>query len=185
MFKIKNWGTHQPKMRTDRNVIWIKVYKRLLEDYDYQILTDSNRATLIELWLLGAENNGILPDVKEIAFRLRREKSFINKQLEELSSFVCQDVSESLPRNKKNVSLDVDVDVEVKKPNIIINAKADVVKKKSEYFDINRLTELTFKDLEIILDTKSNIDPKESLKSLNAKKVPLLPDGLKILHFTR
>jgi|TARA_R110000787_G_scaffold75181_3_gene166692 hypothetical protein len=135
MFKIKNWGTHQPKMRTDRNVIWIKVYKRLLEDYDYQILTDSNRATLIELWLLGAENNGILPDVKEIAFRLRREKSFINKQLEELSSFVCQDVSESLPRNKKNVSLDVDVDVEVKKPNIIINAKADVVKKKSEYFD--------------------------------------------------
>ena len=57
--------------------------------------------------------------------------------------------------------------------------------KKSEYFDINRLTELTFKDLEIILDTKSNIDPKESLKSLNAKKVPLLPDGLKILHFTR
>ena len=90
MYKIKNWDEHQPSLRPDRNVIWIKVYRRILEDYDWGNLSDSNKATLIELWLLASENEGNLPKVEEIAFRLRRDKSFINKQLNELSSFVLE-----------------------------------------------------------------------------------------------
>ena len=68
MYKIKNWQEFQPPLRSDRNVIWIKLYRKLLDDFDWSNLTDSNKATLIELWLLASENEGKLPDINEISF---------------------------------------------------------------------------------------------------------------------
>ena len=87
------------------------MYRRLLEDFDYQNLTDTNKATLIELWLIASEDQGSLPEINEICFRLRRDKPFIIKQLQQLSSFVLQDVDKKLPKVKQNVSLDIDVDI--------------------------------------------------------------------------
>jgi len=121
MFKIKNWKEHQPNLRKDRNVIWIKVYRRLLEDFDYQNLTDTNKATLIELWLIASEDQGSLPEINEICFRLRRDKPFIIKQLQQLSSFVLQDVDKKLPKVKQNVSLDIDIDVDIKKNRVEVD----------------------------------------------------------------
>jgi len=108
MFKIKNWEEHQPSLRPDRNVIWIKVYRKILDDFKWNNLTDSNKATLIELWLLSSENEGNLPDVEEIAFRLRKDKSFINKQLDQLSLFVLQVGNKSLPSRQQVGSLEVE-----------------------------------------------------------------------------
>ena len=112
MFKIKNWKEHQPSLRPDRNVIWIKVYRRILEDYDWGNLSDSNKATLIELWLLASENEGSLPSVDEIAFRLRKDKSFINKQLEQLSTWVLPIGNKSATSSRQNVSTEVEVDID-------------------------------------------------------------------------
>jgi len=124
MYTIKDWNEHQPPLK-DRNVIWIKVYRRLLEDYDFISLSDSNQATLIKLWLLASENHGKLPNIEEIAFRLRKEKDFIIKQLLELSVFVLNDDDstitpcEQLDNNlvtsgKQNVSLEKSRDREEK-----------------------------------------------------------------------
>lgn len=112
MYYIKNWKEHQPSMKPDRNVIWIKVYRRLLEDYGWNQLSDSNKATLLELWLLASENNGQLPDIEEISFRLRKDVDYIKTQLKQLSTFVKQDVSESETKRKQVVSLEVDVEIE-------------------------------------------------------------------------
>mgnify|MGYP005999909549 FL=1 len=101
--QIKNWKQFQPPLRSDRNVIWIKLYRKILDDFEWSNLTDSNKASLIELWLLASENEGNLPSVDEISFRLRKDKSFINKQLEQLSSFVLQDVAEVLPNRLPRV----------------------------------------------------------------------------------
>ena len=107
MFKIKNWQEFQPPLRPDRNVIWIKLYRKILDDFDWSNLTDSNKATLIELWLLASEKEGTLPSVDEISYRLRKDKSFINKQLNQLSAFVLQDDADSatgrLPRVRERV----------------------------------------------------------------------------------
>ena len=103
MFKIKNWQEFQPPLRADRNVIWIKLYRKLIDDFDWSNLTDSNKATLIELWLLASENEGNLPSIDEISFRLRKDKSFINKQLSQLASFVLQDAAEVLPNRLPRV----------------------------------------------------------------------------------
>lgn len=109
---IKNWKEHQPSMKSDRNVIWIKVYRRLLDDYSWNKLNDSNKATLLELWLLASESNGELPDFDEIAFRLRKDITYIKQQVNELSDFVRQDVSDSETSRKQNVALEVEVEVD-------------------------------------------------------------------------
>ena len=106
MFKIKNWEEFQPPLRADRNVIWIKLYRKILDDFNWSNLTDSNKATLIELWLLASENEGNLPDSEEISFRLRKDKSFINKQLEQLAAFVLRDGSDSAATRQQVGSLE-------------------------------------------------------------------------------
>ena len=115
MYKIKNWQEFQPPLRSDRNVIWIKLYRKLLDDFDWSNLTDSNKATLIELWLLASENEGKLPDINEISFRLRKDKSFINKQIEQLASFVLQDVAEVLPTRLPRVRVRIEKELEKEK----------------------------------------------------------------------
>lgn len=90
MFKVKNWSEYQPPLKSDRNVIWIKVYRKILDDYNWANLNSDNKATLIELWLLASENNGKIKNIDEICFRLRRDKPFIARQLSQLSHFVIQ-----------------------------------------------------------------------------------------------
>lgn len=54
-----------------------------------------------------------------------------------------------------------------------------------EIFDMNRMTELSFKDIEIILDTQLQMDFNESERVSNSNRVELRSNGLKILHLTR
>jgi hypothetical protein len=47
------------------------------------------------------------------------------------------------------------------------------------------MTELSFKDIEIILDTQLQMDFNESERVSNSNRVELRTNGLKILHLTR
>ncbi len=54
-----------------------------------------------------------------------------------------------------------------------------------EIFDMNRMTELSFKDIEIILDTQLQMDFNERKRVSNSNRVELGSNGLKILHLSR
>ncbi|MDG1710504.1 MAG: alpha-amylase family glycosyl hydrolase [Schleiferiaceae bacterium] len=56
---------------------------------------------------------------------------------------------------------------------------------REEIFDMNRMTELSFKDIEIILDTQLQMDFNESERVSKSNRVELGSNGLKILHLTR
>ena len=71
MYKIKNWNDFQHFK--DRNPIWIKVYRNLLNDIEWANLEPIDAKILVELWLLGSETDGYLPDIKTISFRLRKD----------------------------------------------------------------------------------------------------------------
>ena len=88
--KVRNWDKFQPTMK-DRNVIWIKLYRQILEDYEWHNLSSDSKATLIEILLLSSENNGQLPEVHKIAFRLRKTEDFINEQIGLLSHWLQLD----------------------------------------------------------------------------------------------
>lgn len=102
--RIRNWEKFQPPMK-DRNVIWIKVYRQILENYEWHNLNSDNKSTLIELLLLASEDNGELPPVHKIAFRLRKTEDFIKKQIAMLSHWV-QDDNNLITTCEQNVSLE-------------------------------------------------------------------------------
>lgn len=89
----------------DRDVIWIKLYRRILEDYEWHNLSSDSKATLIELLLLASENNGQLPSAEKIAFRLRKCVTFVQEQMLLLSHWL-QDVDKMLPSCEQDVPLE-------------------------------------------------------------------------------
>ena len=109
---MRNWERYQPKMK-DRDVIWIKLYRRILEDYEWHNLSSDSKATLIELLLLASENNGVLPGKEKIAFRLRKDIGFVEEQLALLTHWL-QDVDKMLPRCEQDVPLEKRIEREEK-----------------------------------------------------------------------
>lgn len=67
--RIKDWDDFQHFK--DRDPIWIKLYRKLLDNIEWHKLSGDDAKGLVMLWLLASEKNGALPDIQEIAFRLR------------------------------------------------------------------------------------------------------------------
>lgn len=58
--KVKNWEEHQHYK--DRSPPWIKLQRRLLDDYEFSCLQDASKAHLILIWLLASQNEGRIPN---------------------------------------------------------------------------------------------------------------------------
>ena len=67
--KIKNWSKFQHFK--DRKPIWIKLYRDILDDIEWHQLDPLASKVLVMCWLLASEDDGQLPDMKTLAFRLR------------------------------------------------------------------------------------------------------------------
>jgi hypothetical protein len=58
-FSVKNFETFQHY--NDRTPPWIKLYNRLLDNYDFGLLPDASKAHLIAIWLLASRSKNVLP----------------------------------------------------------------------------------------------------------------------------
>ena len=67
---------------------WIKVYPDLLQDQDFLMMNDNQKALLLELWCLASERSGYLKDINSIAFRTRRDPMQIEKVLNSLNDWI-------------------------------------------------------------------------------------------------
>lgn len=88
-FKIKNWSRHQHFK--DRRPPWIKLYRDILDDPEWHSLDSDAAKLLVMLWLLASENEGELPNIKTISFRLRVSEKQVSAQLPKLSHWMEQD----------------------------------------------------------------------------------------------
>lgn len=62
LLRIRNWDTWQT-YRKDRSAPpWIKIYRRLLLDPQWNTMTDAQKGQLVSLWVLAGDRNGIIPD---------------------------------------------------------------------------------------------------------------------------
>ena len=89
MYKIKNWekfNLYKAKNpRYQKKMTWFKFYGTdYINDIEIHKLSFEQKALLIELWCLGSESDGILPDNFEIAFRLHYSIDFVDKIVNEL-----------------------------------------------------------------------------------------------------
>jgi DNA-binding MarR family transcriptional regulator len=89
MYKIKNWekfNLYNPKNpRYQKKMTWFKFYGTdYINNIDIHKLSFEQKAVLVELWCLGSESDGVLPDLFEIAFRLHYPIDFVDKIVKEL-----------------------------------------------------------------------------------------------------
>ena len=89
MYKIKNWekfNLYNPKNpRYQKKMTWFKFYGTdYINNIDIHRLSFEQKAVLVELWCLGSESDGVLPDNFEIAFRLHYPIDFVDKIVKEL-----------------------------------------------------------------------------------------------------
>jgi uncharacterized phage protein (TIGR02220 family) len=90
--RIKSWATFQHFK--DRTPPWIKLYRELLDDPDWHELDAEVSKVLVMLWLIASEDKtqqGVLPEVRKLAFRMRMKEERLNQALTKLSHWVEQD----------------------------------------------------------------------------------------------
>jgi len=90
--RIRNWGKFQHFK--DRRPPWIKLYRDILDDFDWFSLDPAASKTLIMLWLIASEDNnksGELPCIKTICFRLRIKESELIQHIKLLDHWIETD----------------------------------------------------------------------------------------------
>jgi len=93
MYRIKDWNKFQ-HYKTGRGAPpWIKLYRDLLNDREWFSLAPEAAKFLISCWLLAAENDGCLPDIDTLAFRLRLASKETVKLLSLCNSWIINDDS--------------------------------------------------------------------------------------------
>jgi hypothetical protein len=109
-YRIKDWGKFQHYKsgpHAKKPPEWIKLYPRLLNDLEWNKLSDKDARLLCELWMLASEFGGVLPSRDVIAFRLRRTEKEIESVLCRLPHWVARDCLEpvyttSSPEEEEN-----------------------------------------------------------------------------------
>jgi hypothetical protein len=86
---IKGWKSFQHFK--DRRPPWIKLYRDLLDDPDWHDLSGDDAKALTMLWLIASEDEGRLPCVRKLAFRLRMKEAAVTHLVKRLSHFLDQD----------------------------------------------------------------------------------------------
>lgn len=89
--RIKNWAKFQHFK--DRRPPWVKLYRDILDDPEWHELDAEAAKVLVMLWLIASEDEkqeGNLPDVKTLAFRLRVPVNKANQTLNKLSRWLIQ-----------------------------------------------------------------------------------------------
>ena len=89
MTKIKNWEKFQHFK--DRRPPWVKLYRDLLDDIEWHELDPVCAKVLVMLWLIASEDEGRVPEVKKLAFRLRMTETEVKRILSKLSHWLDHD----------------------------------------------------------------------------------------------
>jgi len=130
--RVKNWDKYQ-HFKNKEDMKWFKLYGRdLLNDPDFMMLDDSLQATLIKIWCLASESNGRLPQTSEIAFRLRKPISFIEKMLLELNTWLIEDKNYIEPIHKLHSDY---IGEEIRRDKII-KISSEVDNSFKEFWDV-------------------------------------------------
>ena len=86
MIRIKNWEQFQHFK--DRRPPWIKLYRDLLDDPNWAELNGLAVKHLVMMWIVASENNGYLPKVNKLAFRLRCTVEEVSESISRLSHWL-------------------------------------------------------------------------------------------------
>jgi hypothetical protein len=157
-YKIKNWDKFQHFK--DRRPPWIKLYRDILDDPQWFALSGDDAKALICLWLLASENEGYLPDITMISFRLRINEKKASEHIFKLKHWLnCDDIGmisgryhDDTPETETETETETEAGVEVFKiPDWIPDrlwSEFMEVRKKLKAADTMRAKNLLVSELE-------------------------------------
>ena len=88
VLRIKDWNKFQHFK--DRRPPWIKLYRDLLDDIEWHDLEPKSAKALVMIWLIASENDGELPKLRDLAFRLRITQTELEHIVSTLSHWLDQ-----------------------------------------------------------------------------------------------
>jgi len=109
-YMVKNWSEFQHYK--NRTPPWVKLHRTLLDDIEYHKLDCLAAKCLPLVWLIASENDGRLPDLHELAFRLRITETQCRKVINALSPWVYQDASKMLVGCNQVATLETETETE-------------------------------------------------------------------------
>jgi hypothetical protein len=110
IMQIRNWKKFQHFK--DRKPPWVKLYRDILDDLDWHELDATASKVLIMCWLIASEDDGRLPPVKTLAFRLRMSEKHTNDCLNKLSHWLEQDDISVISDRYQSDSLETETETE-------------------------------------------------------------------------
>lgn len=116
--RIKNWKKfqHYGEKRKKSSIFpWIKLYHELLNDIEWFKLSGDSAKGLVMLWLIASEENGQLPEISVISFRLRKSEKDTNNLLSTLSHWLERDDSNPLadcyqPASNRLTEIEIEIE---------------------------------------------------------------------------
>jgi|688.fasta_scaffold105411_3 hypothetical protein len=123
--KIKNWSKFQHFK--DRRPPWIKLYRDLLDDMEWHDLDPLSSKVLVTLWLLASEDDkqqGKLPNIKTLSWRLRLPQEQVLDCINKLSHWLEQDDINLISTGYQDDLPETETERETKKETEIISPPA-------------------------------------------------------------
>jgi hypothetical protein len=111
--RIKNWTKFQHFK--DRKPPWVKLYRDLLDDIDWHELDPLSAKVLCMLWLIASENDGYIPELKTLSFRLRLTIKTTKDCIIKLTHWLEQDDINVISKEYQNDSLETERETEIKR----------------------------------------------------------------------
>jgi len=108
--QIKHWKKFQHFK--DRKPPWVKLYRDVLDDIEWYELDPLASKVLVMCWLIASEDDGRLPPVKTLAFRLRITEKQTNDCLNKLSHWLEQDDINAISERYQDDSLETERETE-------------------------------------------------------------------------
>ena len=111
--KIKNWTKFQHFK--DRKPPWVKLYRDLLDDIEWHELDPVAAKVLTMLWLIASEDDGNIPELKILSFRLRMPLKTTKDCITKLNHWLEQDDINMISNGYQSDSLETETERETKK----------------------------------------------------------------------
>ena len=108
--KIKNWTKFQHFK--DRKPPWVKLYRDLLDDIEWHELDPVAAKVLTMLWLIASEDDGNIPELKILSFRLRMPLKTTKDCITKLNHWLEQDDINVISNGYQSDSLETETETE-------------------------------------------------------------------------
>ena len=109
--RVKNWSKFQHFK--DRRPPWIKLYRDILDDIEWFNLDPKAAKALVMIWLIASENDGNIPDVKILAFRIRVSEPECKLLIAQLSNWLVQDDISAISARHRGDTPETETETEV------------------------------------------------------------------------